>query len=198
MNGDFIDKSKENIQPLRSGRKPQVLAQILATPVSQHKSDLDRKIECASLSSELPPLSPNGLVSDFTLSSRCPMPHCGLNFILTNEISSETSRRAWRTLALRVRSALTSSTTSPKSVPDSFLRSFATPSYIRYLESNLLSGDRKNALLKVYERCTQAFQHEARYKNDAEYVRVWLKYVLFSPSIACPANCACSYQQRPG
>lgn len=38
------------------------------------------------------------------------------------------------------------------------------------------ASDIKNTLLKVLERCTQAFAADARYKNDVRYCRHWLAY----------------------
>lgn len=45
-----LELTKENVLPLRGGRKPLELAQVLATPSAQHKADLDAKLRYASRS----------------------------------------------------------------------------------------------------------------------------------------------------
>lgn len=60
--------------------------------------------------------------------------------------------------------------------------SFPSSSYISFLEGHLVSGDQKQALLRLYERCTQSLQNESRLKQDRQFLRVWIKYVRSSLS----------------
>lgn len=68
MSGDFIYVVKENVQPIRSGRKPQLVQQVLSTPLTQHKSELDRRIEYVSLLPRIPQFSSQLTVISMPLS----------------------------------------------------------------------------------------------------------------------------------
>eukprot|EP00966_Prymnesium_polylepis_P056141 1298688-Prymnesium_polylepis.1 len=48
--------------------------------------------------------------------------------------------------------------------------------YIRWLQDTFVTGAGGPQLLPVLERCAQAFKDDARYADDARYLRVWIIY----------------------
>jgi checkpoint serine/threonine-protein kinase len=48
--------------------------------------------------------------------------------------------------------------------------------FIKWTEQTFLAGGRETELLPTLERCTRELQDVPRYKDDARYLRVWVKY----------------------
>ena len=48
--------------------------------------------------------------------------------------------------------------------------------FIKWAENTFPSGGRETEVLPLLERCTRELQEVPRYKDDARYLRVWVKY----------------------
>ena len=49
--------------------------------------------------------------------------------------------------------------------------------YIKWAQQNATSDKLSEQVVKLLQRCTRAFQAAEQYKNDARYLRIWIKYI---------------------
>lgn len=55
--------------------------------------------------------------------------------------------------------------------------------YISWTEQNFPKGGKESNLQALLEHCVSLYKDEEKYKNDARYLNVWIKFVSFSHSI---------------
>ena len=151
------DTSKENFQPLRKGRDAKMLSEASGMRHGERATKLKEERRCVS-----------------RRASRISNRRCKLRQ------PAETTIWFWR------RPLTSNSSNSHLSPRSAFWEAISNYDgddplevwvrFIKWTEQTCTAGGRETELLPLLERCTRELQEVPRYKDDARYLRVWVKY----------------------